>query len=325
MPEKMTAIGRSVFQKCISLTSIDVPEGISELDSNVFSGCTALKNVVIYTDDAKFSGQILSGVTDLPEVRCYPDSTADAYLTKNYPAITKIYFDSKVDDVKALFSAVPAIDMVTAADREAIDAALDAYDALSDEDKENFSYVQYNRIKNAQKKLADMDAAEKNKPVDEVKALIAAEKKAFKAKKPTIKSLKKGTKKVTVRWTYVKGAAGYQIVYGTNKSVTKNKKTVTVTKGTAVTKTVKKLSKDRFYYPGWYSSKEFTSASFTDEYKGGDTTEGARSGSTELFTEGMVPMAGRHRRAVSARLCMCCRMHKCCQNNEKQKPGCCNN
>lgn len=47
--------------------------------------------------------------------------------------------------------------------------------------------------------------------------------------------------------------------------------------------------KDGFYYPGWYDIDSFTAKSFTDEYKGGDTTEGAKSGETDLGKGYKVP------------------------------------
>lgn len=47
--------------------------------------------------------------------------------------------------------------------------------------------------------------------------------------------------------------------------------------------------KDRFYYPEWYKTDSFTAKSFTDEYKGGDTTEGARSGETDIGKGYKVP------------------------------------
>lgn len=47
--------------------------------------------------------------------------------------------------------------------------------------------------------------------------------------------------------------------------------------------------KDGFYYPGWYDIDSFTAKSFTDEYKSGDTTEGARSGETDLGKGYKVP------------------------------------
>lgn len=65
--------------------------------------------------------------------------------------------------------------------------------------------------------------------------------------KPSIKSVKNtGKKKMVVKLKKkVKGAAGYQIVYATNKKFTQNKKTVT-TKSTS--KTISKLKKGKTYY-----------------------------------------------------------------------------
>lgn len=59
---------------------------------------------------------------------------------------------------------------------------------------------------------------------------------------------KKGKQKVTVKYKTVNGADGYELVYGTNKKITKNKKSVTIKKGKTKSKTVKKLKKGKKYY-----------------------------------------------------------------------------
>lgn len=59
---------------------------------------------------------------------------------------------------------------------------------------------------------------------------------------------KSGKTSAKVTYKKVAGADGYQIVYGTNKKITKNKKTVTVKKGSTTKKTIKKLKKGKKYY-----------------------------------------------------------------------------
>lgn len=67
--------------------------------------------------------------------------------------------------------------------------------------------------------------------------------------KSSITSLKKkGRKSASLRWKKVSGAYGYQIRYGTNKKITKSRKTVYVKKGSAKSKTISKLKKGKKYY-----------------------------------------------------------------------------
>lgn len=80
----------------------------------------------------------------------------------------------------------------------------------------------------------------------EVEEVKNATKKPGKSKISKIS--KKGKKSVVVKYKYISGANGYQIVYGTNKKITKSKKTVAVKKGSTKSKTISKLKKGKRYY-----------------------------------------------------------------------------
>lgn len=70
-------------------------------------------------------------------------------------------------------------------------------------------------------------------------------------KKPsTVKVLKvtKGIKSFKVTWKKKTGVSGYQVQYATDKKLKKNKKTVTVAKKNATSKTIKKLKSKKTYY-----------------------------------------------------------------------------
>lgn len=86
------------------------------------------------------------------------------------------------------------------------------------------------------------------KPVTEQPKTETTKKVTKPAKSKIIKISKKGKKNVTVKYKTVNGATGYQIVYGTNKKMTKGKKTITIKKGNIKTKTIKKLKKGKKYY-----------------------------------------------------------------------------
>ena len=68
-------------------------------------------------------------------------------------------------------------------------------------------------------------------------------------KKTTLKSVKNtATNTITVKWKKIASGKGYQIQYATNKTFTKNKKTVTVSGKTNITKTISNLKKGKTYY-----------------------------------------------------------------------------
>lgn len=73
--------------------------------------------------------------------------------------------------------------------------------------------------------------------------------KKVKIKQVTIKKVKSPKKKtILVQWKKLAGVTGYQIKIGTNKKITKGKKTYTVKKAKTVKKTIKKLKRKKKYY-----------------------------------------------------------------------------
>ena len=80
---------------------------------------------------------------------------------------------------------------------------------------------------------------------------IGTIKKTFKInpKGTSISKLTSGKKKLTVKWKKQKTqTTGYQIQYAANSKFSKNKKTITVTKNSTTSKTIKKLKANKKYY-----------------------------------------------------------------------------
>ncbi|MBC6681170.1 fibronectin type III domain-containing protein [Zhenpiania hominis] len=69
-----------------------------------------------------------------------------------------------------------------------------------------------------------------------------------KPKRVTNVKVKKGKRKMTVRWKRDRKAAGYQITYARNKKFTKGKKNVTITRNKTTRKTISRLKKRTTYY-----------------------------------------------------------------------------
>lgn len=66
--------------------------------------------------------------------------------------------------------------------------------------------------------------------------------------KVTIKKANGSKRQFSVSWKKVSGAKGYQVQYSTDSTFKKGKKTVTITKGSTTSKTVKKLQPKKKYY-----------------------------------------------------------------------------
>lgn len=82
-------------------------------------------------------------------------------------------------------------------------------------------------------------------------------------KKATIKKLTPKKKALKVAWKKVSGAEGYEIKLATNKKFTKDKRTVKVKKGSATSKTIKKLKSGKKYYVKIRAYKNVTIDGYT--------------------------------------------------------------
>lgn len=75
-----------------------------------------------------------------------------------------------------------------------------------------------------------------------------ADTKKLKVKKVTIKKVSSKKKKVLVQWKKLSGVTGYQIQSGSNKKLTKDRKSVTVKKAKTTRAIIKKLKSKKTYY-----------------------------------------------------------------------------
>lgn len=84
-----------------------------------------------------------------------------------------------------------------------------------------------------------------------------------------VKSVKAGTKSMTVSWkTKRSEAGGYKIQYASNKDFTKNVKTVTVKGSDNTSKTIKKLTSKKKYYVRVRTYKTVGGTTFSSGWSG---------------------------------------------------------
>ncbi|MFR3979755.1 MAG: DUF4430 domain-containing protein [Oscillospiraceae bacterium] len=95
------------------------------------------------------------------------DKVDTAELEKVEAAIAQF---RAIDDAKAKIDALPEAGKVTLAERDAVKAAQDAYDALSAEQKEYLTFAQAAKVTALAKRIAELEAA----PIKSVEALIDA-------------------------------------------------------------------------------------------------------------------------------------------------------
>ena len=95
------------------------------------------------------------------------DKVDTAELAKVEAAIAQF---KAIDDVKAKIDALPEAGKVTLAERDAVKAAQDAYDALTAEQKDYLTFAQAAKVTALAKRIAELEAA----PIKSVEALIDA-------------------------------------------------------------------------------------------------------------------------------------------------------
>lgn len=76
LPDTLTSIGKQVFQNCSSLTEIVIPNSVTTIGDSCFKGCTSLRKITIGSSLTKlgnatisaFAQPVFSGCTSLTEI-----------------------------------------------------------------------------------------------------------------------------------------------------------------------------------------------------------------------------------------------------------------
>ena len=99
----------------------------------------------------------------------HPESV---FTAENWQKVQDAYNTAvaAIDDAKTKIDALPEAGKVTLAERDAVKAAQDAYDALSAEQKEYLTFAQAAKVTALAKRIAELEAA----PIKSVEALIDA-------------------------------------------------------------------------------------------------------------------------------------------------------
>jgi len=143
------------------------------------------------------------------------------------------------DDVAAVIDMIrklPEPPKITPEDKEAVEKARKAYDALTDEQKKEIPEDLVKKLNDAEKALADWAAYGKK---------VAA---AGKIKVKLTSAAPGAYKKAVVKWKKCKTVTGYQIRYSTSKNFKKGVKKIKVKKARTVRKTLSKLTVGKVYY-----------------------------------------------------------------------------
>lgn len=228
--KKVTRIGLLVFYMHDELINVTIPNGIIKIDNGAFQNCKNLNEITIP------SSMITIGEAAFAECESLKSVTIPNSVTKIDSYAFGYYFDDdrqphKYNDFK-IYGYTGS-----EAQRYAVD--------------NGFAFISLGKAKNPVKVAKTAISTKTIKPI------------ISKPKKATIKKLTPKKKALKVIWKKVSGAKGYEIKLATNKKFTKNKKTVKVKKGSATSKTIKKLKSGKKYYVKIRAYKKVTIDGYT--------------------------------------------------------------
>ena len=136
LPDTLERIGDHAFEGCLKLEKIDLPEAITEIGKDAFKDCDALRRATFAGDAEAFAALTIGSgneaLTDVLEAPATEEPATEEPETKEPAVEEPATEESAVDHVIGL---IDAIGDVTIESESAIAAAMEAYDALTDEEK----------------------------------------------------------------------------------------------------------------------------------------------------------------------------------------------
>ena len=235
IPNSVTSIGESAFSRCSGLTSIIIPDSVKTLGTNAFFGCSSLKSITIPDSVTIIERDAFTECNNLV-IHCNYGTAAHMYAKDNgikYKLLTEDHSISKAT-VSGISSKVYTGKVIKQVPVVKLDGK-----TLSFGTSYLVSYENNTNVGTATMIFTGRGIYE------------GTIEKTFKINpRPTeIKSILKRSKGFTVKWKKrTLQNTGYQLQYATDKSFTKNEKTLTFKNNTTTSKKVTGLKGGKKYY-----------------------------------------------------------------------------
>lgn len=239
-------VGNYAFMGCSSLEKMTIPASASSIGNGAFQDCSGLKEMTIPASVTTIGEEAFDRETNM-KINCEEGSAAYEYahaygITNSVDEAdpTKAPTESPKKQTTYTITYVLNGGKLSGTSVKTYDGTANV--TLPKATRKGYTFAGWYAEKSYKTKVTAV-----KKGTTGNKTFYAKWEKVKKPSKPTISTVKNTkSKQMSVKLKKkVSGAKGYEMVYATNKSFTKNKKTV---RFTGTSKTVKKLKKGQTYY-----------------------------------------------------------------------------
>ena len=281
LPASIKEIGRYAFANKLNLKEITLPKNLEKVGYRAFlndsgiqvevegeepfqTGLSVFTNcgtdaIITVPDNEKWHEAVNSGALEFPGTIRYrnketgvisiPSNNAGssgAGGTTDENTKQQEQNQAAADDVTALIQALPSVNDLTKNDADKVSAVRKSYESLSDEQKKLVPSKSVEVLVTAENQIKKIEANEK--------VYINLSKVRITKLNPSVKRSGTRTRDITIKWTKVTKANGFQIQYSMNRKFLKSKKYHTKTisvkniHNKTTKKTIRKLSQGKTYY-----------------------------------------------------------------------------
>ena len=232
IPKQVKSIGSGAFSQCRSLINIIVPEGVSEIKNGTFSLCSKLKSITLP-----------SSITSIEWGNFY--NCGDSIII-NYNGTKEQWEKIEIEDKDEI------LEKATINYNGNASSCSHIYDSgkitinptCTQKGKKTYTCTLCKATK-TEEISAKGHTFSTNLPKCSV---CGATNSKFKLQGTSIKSFSSDNKSIKATWSKVNSASGYEVQVATDSKFTKNKKTITIAKNSAVSTTNASLKPAQRYY-----------------------------------------------------------------------------
>ena len=240
----VTSIGDYAFYDCNSLTSITIPNSVTSIGSSAFCDCYSLTSVTIGNSVTSIGTEAFLDCSSLRSITI-PNSVTSIGCAAfgGYNSLSDVYYSGSDNEWNNISIADGNYDLLNATIHYNSTGPENSGGSTGGGTIGGGGGGGFDPAPTPEEPAT-------TEPITQPSTKPSAPATTTTKKPSTVKVEKvtKGTKSFKVTWKKKTGVSGYQVQYATDKKFKKNKKTVTIAKKNATSKTIKKLKSNKTYY-----------------------------------------------------------------------------